>query len=315
MGKRLLEPAEEEGFVGRWRRRIAALVVGGVVAQAALAPIALFHFNRDGVYGVASNIVAIPLTEFVGMPLLMAMLAADVAGLAAPFGWALGQLLDGVTALGAWFAGLPGAVKRLPAMPLGAYAAMIGGGLWLCLWAGRARLAGLAPLAMGAVAASLARPPDLYVTADGRHMGLVAADGRVAMLRPRAGDFVRDMMGEAAGSGRTLTLDELPNAHCTPDACVALLTRGGREWRVLATRSRQWIDRAAFEPACAAADIVVSDRRLPRWCRPAWLRLDPPTLGATGALTVRLGTPPRVHTAALVQGAHPWAVAAAPAAR
>jgi competence protein ComEC len=308
-GKRLLEPDEDEGWATRWRRRLAALVVGGVVAQAALAPIALFHFNRDGVYGVASNIIAIPMTEFIGMPLLMLMLAADTVGLAAPFGWALGQLLDAVTALGAWFAGLPGAVARLPSMPLAAFALIVAGGLWLCLWAGRARLLGLAPIAAGLVAAALARPPDLYVTADGRHMGLVAADGRVAMLRPRAGDFVRDMMGEAAGSGRTLTLDALPYAHCTADACVALLSRGGREWRVLATRSRQWIDRAALEPACAQADIVVSDRRLPGWCRPAWLRLDPPALAATGAVAVRLGDPPRLRTAAQVQGAHPWAVA------
>ena len=311
-GRRLLQPDEEESLTSRWRRRLAALVVGGVVAQAALAPIALFHFNRDGVYGVAANLIAIPLTEFIGMPLLMAMLAAETLGLGTPFGWALGQLLDTVTALGAWFAGLPGAVTRLPSMPLAAFALIVGGGLWLCLWAGRARLLGIAPIAAGLVAAALARPAELFVTADGRHMGLMAADGRVAMLRPRAGGFVRAMMGEAAGSGRTVTLDELAHAHCTPDACVARLERGGREWRVLATRSRRWIDRAGFEPACAQADIVVADRPLPGWCRPRWLRLDPPALAATGAVAIWLGDRPRLRTAARVQGAHPWAVAAAP---
>jgi competence protein ComEC len=308
-GRRLLEPGEDEGAPARWRRRGLALLVGGVVAQAALAPIALYHFNRDGLFGVASNLVAIPLTEFVGMPLLMLMLVAETVGAGAPFGWALGQLLDLVTAIGAWFAGLPGAVARLPAMPLAAFAAIIGGGLWLSLWAGRARLLGLAPIAAGLAAAASAGPADLFVTGDGRHLGVVAADGRVAMLRPRAGSFVRDMMGDAAGTGATLPLEALPNAHCTPDACLVRLTRGGREWRVLATRSRHWIARVAFEPACAAADIVVSDRQLPAWCRPAWLRLDPPALAASGAVAIRLGVRPRVSTAAQVQGAHPWAVA------
>jgi competence protein ComEC len=41
------------------------------------------------------------------------------------------------------------------------------------------------------------------------------------------------------------------------------MERGGRRWRVLATTGRSLIPRDRFAPACAAADLVVSDRRLP----------------------------------------------------
>jgi competence protein ComEC len=62
-----------------------------------------------------------------------------------------------------------------------------------------------------------------------------------------------------------------------------------------------------MEPACAAADIVASDRRLPDWCRPRWLKADPTLLARTGGLAIRLGSP-GVTSVAELQGAHPWAM-------
>src|SRR3546814_6630315 len=57
-------------------------------------------------------------------------------------------------------------------------------------------------------------------------------------------------------------------ARCGRDSCVADIWKHGRRLRLLATRSSVFIDRRRFEPACADADIVVSDRRLPYWCAP-----------------------------------------------
>ena len=60
--------------------------------------------------------------------------------------------------------------------------------------------------------------------------------------------------------------------------------------------------------ACAEADIVVADRRLPRACTPRWLQA--PTalfLRRTGGLAITLGDRPRVATVAERVGRHPWA--------
>jgi competence protein ComEC len=62
-----------------------------------------------------------------------------------------------------------------------------------------------------------------------------------------------------------------------------------------------------FTRACATADIVVSDRRLPRGCVPRWLKLDSTALRRTGGLAVYLGKSPRVDTVAERVGDHPWA--------
>ncbi|MFX8250643.1 hypothetical protein ABTL38_19740, partial [Acinetobacter baumannii] len=71
---------------------------------------------------------------------------------------------------------------------------------------------------------------------------------------------------------------------------LADIKRGNRKWRVLATRSAYPVPWTAFIPACAAADIVISDRRLPRACRPRWLKLDRTVLAKTGGITITFAT-------------------------
>ena len=75
-----------------------------------------------------------------------------------------------------------------------------------------------------------------------------------------------------------------PQARCSADACVADLGDSGRT--LLALRSTQWLDWTDLTRACAAADIVVADRRLPRGCRARWLTLDGPRLRETGGLVI-----------------------------
>jgi competence protein ComEC len=76
---------------------------------------------------------------------------------------------------------------------------------------------------------------------------------------------------------------------------------------LLATRSKYLIDWPVFTRACAEADIVVSDRRLPRGCSPRWLKLDRPLLAQTGGVAIYLGDRPRLDSVAERIGAHPWA--------
>jgi competence protein ComEC len=201
----------------------------------------------------------------------------------------------------------PGAVAMLPSFPTGAFALMLGGGLWICLWRKRLRWAGALPFAIGSAWAVTTPAPDLLVTGDGRHLALRGGDGGYALLRPRAGDYMRDMLAESAGVDQELTdLDTLPGARCTRDSCVAELLRQGRAWRILATRSAYLTPIGKINEACSAADLVISDRRLPRTCRPRWLKLDRPMLAHTGGVAVRFGVKPSVLITKKTGDEHPW---------
>jgi competence protein ComEC len=295
----------EEGWGRRLLRGGASLLLTGLVVEVALTPIALFHFHKSGMYGALANIVAIPLTTFVIMPLEAAALVFDAIGLGAPFWWAAGQALDLLLRLAHAAAEAPGALAMLPGMPAGAFATMVGGGLWLALWRTRVRLAGLVPAVIGAGWALMTPLPDVLVTGDGRHLAIRMEDGRLALLRDRSGDYVRDMLAESGGVDAELpALAEQDGARCSADLCVAELERGGRRWRIAATRSGYMLPWAEVIALCRSVDIVVADRRLPPGCASRWLKLDRPMLAATGGVAITLGGP--VRTVRRAGDRHPW---------
>jgi competence protein ComEC len=308
--RRLFE-RREEGLPARFGRALAAMVLTGLAVEIALIPFALFHFHRAGLYGVAANIVAIPLTTFVIMPLEAGALLLDLLHIGEPLWLLCGMAIDGLLRLADAVAAAKGAVAMLPSMPGWAFGLLVGGGLWLCLWSTRVRLLGLAPLLLGAAGAAMSPRPDLLITGDGRHLAVIDRQGTPLLLRERAGDYVRSVLSEVAGfDGDPGDLAARAGSDCSRDACVARIAKGGAEWQVLATRSPKRIDWAALTRACARADIVVSDRWLPRGCTPRWLKLDRQALARTGGVAIYLEPVPLVATVAERVGAHPWAAAA-----
>ena len=118
---------------------------------------------------------------------------------------------------------------------------------------------------------------------------------------------MRDTLSESAGyEGELSAIADLPEARCSSDLCALRLKDGeGRTWRLLLTRSDMLIDRPAFQSDCAAADIVLSNRRLPRWCRPRWIKIDRWLLARIGGLAITLKKG-EVHTVHRPGDAHPW---------
>lgn len=296
----------EEALPIKAGRVVLTLLLTGLAVEIALAPIALFHFHKSGLYGALANIVAIPLTTFIIMPAEALALLLDTVGLGAPAWWMAGQGIDALLGLARVVAAAPGAVAALPRMPVIAFVLMLGGGLWLLLWSTRARLIGLAPFTVGATLATAAPAPDVLITGDGRHLAVRGEAGELALLRERTGDYVRDLLSEQAGElAEPLPIDAWPGARCSRDLCVIDIKRENRVWRVAATRSAYRIDWRSLVATCAGTDIMVSDRWLPRGCVPRWLKADPALLGRTGGLSVDLAGE-RVDTVRTPGDDHPW---------
>ncbi|PKB25535.1 competence protein ComEC [Novosphingobium kunmingense] len=298
--------AREEPWYAKLGRQVGSLLLTGIVIELALMPIGLFHFHRAGVYGALANVVAIPLTTFVSMPLIALALLFDTLGLGAPLWWLAGKSLELLLALAHWTASFPGAVTLLPAMGGGALALFVLGGLWLALWRDRVRLLGLAPAILGAVLLSATEAPDVLVSGDGRHVGITGEGRDLLVLRDSRSDFARDNLSELAGmNGEVRLIADWPGGECNADFCALRLDRSGRAWDLLIARGKDYVDERALAAVCDRVDVVIAARYLPRSCRPRWIKADRRLLDRSGGLAIDLDDA-NIRTVAQGQGQHGW---------
>ena len=90
--RRLSAWRAEAGTLRRAGLYLVGVGITTIVATAATAPFAVYHFNRFAEYGLAANLAAVPLTALWVMPWAMAAFCLMPAGLEAvaltPMGWA-----------------------------------------------------------------------------------------------------------------------------------------------------------------------------------------------------------------------------------
>ena len=282
------------------------LFLTGLLIEFTLMPIALHHFSKAGLYGALANMVAIPLTTFVIMPLEALALLLDLAGWGAPIWWLCGAALNALLGLAHTVSAAPGSVTLFPKMAPWVFALFITGGLWVFLWRSAARWLGLLPIALGCALVALQPVPDLLITGDGQHIA-VAGDGRqLVVLRARTGDYALQALSESAAfEGEPIAMEDWRDATCSAEFCSFALKAYARSYTVLVGRNRERVPERALAAACRRADIVIAGRWLPRSCRPRWLKVDRAMLAETGGLALYLDSQ-EVRTVAADHRGHPW---------
>ena len=99
------------------RASCGGAAVTTLVASAAIAPFAVYHFHRMTHFGVIANLVAVPLVSLLIMPMALVEPAGHAVrsrSLAAARSWDLASTL--MVATGSWVASWPGAVSVLPSI-------------------------------------------------------------------------------------------------------------------------------------------------------------------------------------------------------
>lgn len=273
-----------------------ALAFTSLVASAATAPFAAFHFQRVQVYGIAANALAVPLTSVWVMPWGMAALALMPLGLEGLALRAMALGISAILAVAREVASWPGAAPRLPAMPGWGVAACGFGLCWLCLWRTRLRLLGVLLLALGLASPWLVLPPDILVSPDARLIALRTEGALHVQSLPGASRFVRGIWEERSAGLAFVPLPEsgrpAASIDCTPGACLmgesAVLLRGDSPGR--------WCGRVA---------VVVSAEPVRARCTGSAV-IDRFSVWRDGAHAVWLGDPPVVQSDRAWRGERPW---------
>lgn len=243
---------------------LGAVTYSTLIATLATAPFALFHFQQVALYGVAANLVAVPLMAFWVMPMLAIGCIASLAGLGeigfVPAGWGIAAVREVAHLIADW----PGAVFRAPQAAGWTIALVTAGGLWLCLWRSRLRWLGAAPVAAGLVGMALAKPPDILVSGFGDPVGLLPGDGQLYVPNLRRDQFTTTSWTRMAGLDGGQDRRALPTDNETAGAdqmagqgaalrCDAFGCTLQRQGTLVAIANSQ----DALADDCRLADLVV----------------------------------------------------------
>ena len=299
--------------LARWRQGLgglglAGLYLGGiaftsVIATLATTPFALFHFQQIAFYSVLSNMIAVPVTSFWVMPCSLLAYALMPFGLEGPalvaMGWGVSIILWTAEAT----ASLPGAAAIVPAMPIAGLVVLTLGGLWLALWTGRWRYAGLILVVGGLLSPLLTVRPDVLVSGDRSVMAVRAADGGLSL----SGRRNRVAESWLRRDGVCVASAPWPKAGASADgrlACDALGCIYRAQGQVIALVR----DPQALPEDCAVAGAVISLEPA-RLCR-APLVIDLWRLRREGAHALYLSPTGelRVESVGDYRGKRPWTV-------
>jgi len=160
-----------QGLAGAWgwtARHFAMLCVTSFLAGTATLPFAAASFGQIQIYYVLANLVAVPITVVVVMPMVVLALILMPIGASYPAFWVMGKGIWVILWVARLVASLPAAVVPWPPTPVWGVLAVAAGITLLGLIVGRPRLIGLVPLAVGLAAPFIVARPDFLIARDGR---------------------------------------------------------------------------------------------------------------------------------------------------
>ena len=275
-------PAErflrDKGLSG-WLVPVAMMVVTSGMAGLATAPFSAATFNQMTAYGLLANLLTVPvMSVLMGAGAVAALLAP--VGLAAPALVVMGWAAQWILAVAHWIAGLNGAITPVPQPGPWVIPLITLGALWALIWQGRARLLGMAPLALALGLWVTVERPALLISSDGVLAGVLGPQGRALSASRGAGFSAESWLaddGDLALQGEAATragfLGEKTQRAFQINGLRGVVLSGKEAGGNVAT-------------ACAVADIVV----LPARFGPAPLRpkgctvIDATLLRQSGAL-------------------------------
>ncbi len=302
--RRLHERAELSNHRWLWRLLVAAgaSLATTLIASIATGAFAAYHFNRISLLGIVANMLGVPLTGFWIMPFgLLAMLLMPL-GLEKwaliPMGWGI-EALDWIAA---YVASWPQTATLVPSLPGTSLWLLTLGGLWLCLWRRRWRLAGIPVIAVGLLLGPGAAP-DLLMSEDGRVLGLRDEKGVVHVASARTDRFISEAWARRSGQegARKWTVsaqEEAAGIGCHTGLC---------RWRKGPWRVAMVSDERKLAEACDTADIVLSTVDVQNRCRGPRLVIDRRDAWREGAQAIWLSESGlKRETANAVRGDRPW---------
>ena len=283
----------------KWARAVLSVVLSSAVAGFATAPFAAAHFNMFAHYGLIANLLSVPLMGLVVMPAaVLAVCFAPIGGWGAGL-WVMEKGLLWILYVADRVANIEGGLGHVIAPHAAVLPVLTLGLLWLSLWQGRARFAGLVVAIFAGVLWMQSTRPAVLIADSGGLIGVMGENGR-ALSRAKGSGFVAGIWLENDGN---------------PVAQDIAAARGGYDvsgrearvvlgaWKILQVSGKTALSALA---GCGGADVLIAtvEDQIDRPCQV----FDIIALRNTGSLALEVleNGDLKITTASDVAGNRPW---------
>ncbi len=290
-------------YILRLRRYFFGVLLTTLIATIATTPFAVYHFNSVALYGIFSNLLAVPIMAFWVMPLIVLTWVLTPFGLEGFLFPLLEMGVSSIIQIANYFAETTGSVMLLKAPNILFVVLISLGGLWLCLWKGRVSLIGVPIVIAGMVVFLQTSPPNLLVDETGQLKGIFLENQIPKISTLRKSKIISKRWVERVGFDGTpmvwpkngLKQDGLV---CDSQACL-FETKG--------TRISLVSHPSAIQEDCHIVQVLISSEPIRSKCTGPQVVIDRFDLWREGghALWINKGGI-EVQTVAEYQGRRPW---------
>ncbi|MCE2992312.1 MAG: ComEC family competence protein [Candidatus Jidaibacter sp.] len=199
---------------------ILGIVISTLLAGSATTPFVIYHFNQFSTYSLITNLFAIPLTNFIIMPLGVASLLLMPINLdwltLPPMAWAI----DAMVWIATKVSMLPEASLRISSYSAGGIGLIALGGAMLCMMSTKLRILGIPLIIVGSLTNMQifkSPSPDLMFDSRGKLFAIKIDDTHYFSNKVSA-RFVRKTWEQAFDINNALTIKGLEG--CSKESCI-----------------------------------------------------------------------------------------------
>lgn len=247
--------ADNDGFFSKFFKFFLGTGVTSLVAGAATALFAAYHFQQTAPLGVLGNVVALPLVGFVVLPAAVGAVLSMPLGFEKLFLNLMGWGIDQILTIAHTVAKLAEPIDYSPVLLPSALIFGFLGLAWFVFFASKLRFLGPAVALIFVAFLSVDQPPDVLIADSSKAVAVRTSDG-LSLVTGRTNSFISDVWQSSYQENISQGHDDF---GCDRQGCIVRNTVGGL---ISVPRSS-----AAVGEDCDVSILLISRDRVPEWCK------------------------------------------------
>lgn len=268
---------------------IFGTIISSIVATIATAPFGVYHFNRSSPYGIIANVLAIPITSMLIMPLGVISLLLMPFHLEWLVAWPMKTGIDFIVSIARYVADLPYANSTIAAINYWQLLLITLGFLWLAIWKTKWRLFGFVFVVIACVFAPFNKTPDIIINSDATLFAVKDENGELIVSSTTSAKYARDVWSAKSGQEDALKIDKSGSKVIVCDSTGCIYKKNNYTIAIIQHP-------IALESECKVADVFINLTDIKYNCTSASTQVNNYNLRKNGAHEIFLGDKINVRT-------------------